>query len=160
VRAGLRLRKTPGASADLLVWKWRRTALPPATFGDPLGTDDYALCVYDGADDLLVRADAPAASGCGAGSCWTAKAGGSFVYRDPTGAPTGLARLLLKTKPTGASKLAAKAKGANLGMPSLAPLALPVRTQLHAETGACWEAAFGATEIQRQDATQLKAKLP
>jgi hypothetical protein len=35
-----------------------------------------------------------------------------------------------------------------------------VRTQLHAETGACWEAAFGATEIQRQDATLLKAKLP
>ena len=160
VRAGLRLRKAPLASTNLLAWKWRRTAPPPSTFGDPLTVDDYALCVFDGADALLLRTDAPAASGCGATTCWTAKAGGSFVYRDPTGSPTGLARLLLKTKPTGATKLSAKAKGTNLAMPPLTPLALPVRTQLHADTGACWEAVFGATAIQRHDATQLKAKLP
>jgi hypothetical protein len=156
----MRLRKAPLSSADLLTWKWRRTALPAPTFGDPLAAEDYALCLFDGAGALLLRTDAPAASGCGATTCWTAKAGGSFVYRDPTGAPTGLARLLLKTKPNGATKLAVKAKGSNLGMPSLVPLGLPVRTQLHSETGICWEAAFGAAEIQRHDATQVKAKLP
>jgi hypothetical protein len=159
VRASLRLRKAALSSGDLLTWKWRRTALPASSFGDPVTTEDYALCLFDGANALLLRTDAPAASGCGAMTCWAAKSGGSFVYRDPTGSPTGLARLLLKTKPGGATKLAAKAKGANLGVPALEPLGLPLRTQLHSETGACWEAAFGAADVQKHDATQVKAKL-
>jgi hypothetical protein len=159
-RAALRLRKAPLASGDLLTWKWRRTDGTPADFGNPLASDAYALCVYDAADSLVLRSDALAAAGCGSSSCWAAKAGQSYVYRDVDGTPTGLLRLLLKTKPGGATKLAAKGKGPNLAMPSPVTMTLPLRTQLHGPGAVCWEAAFGPAHVQRQDATQLKAKLP
>jgi len=159
VRAALRVRKAPVSSGDLVVWKWRGVGPSAADFGDPLGTDDYALCVFDGTDGLVMRSDALAATGCGAASCWTSKSGGSFVYRDRTGSPTGLARMLLKTKSGGSTKLVAKGKGVNLAVPPLATLALPVRTQLHSSAGVCFGATFDASHVQRHDATQLKAKL-
>src|SRR5262249_3285066 len=71
VRSTLRLRKAPVATADVLVWKWR-LAGAASDFGDPLTSDDYALCLYDGADALALRTDAPAGATCGAASCWRA----------------------------------------------------------------------------------------
>jgi hypothetical protein len=156
----LRLAKAPVATSDLLAWKWRWPSGQPANFGNPIMTDDYALCVYDAADALVLRSDAPAGAICSGASCWAAKPGGSFVYRDPSGTPSGLVRLLLKTKPTGGAKLGLKGRGANLGVPSPAELDLPLRTQLHAGGSRCFEAAFAPVQVQRQDATQLKAKLP
>jgi len=141
------------------VWKWR-LAGSATDFGDPLLSDDYALCLYDGADALALRSDAPAGATCGATSCWRAKAAGSFLYRDPSGAPTGLAKLLLKTKAGAGTKVAVKGRGANLAMPSPASLSTPVRAQLQTSAGACWEAVYDGAAVGLQDASQLKAKIP
>jgi hypothetical protein len=159
VRSTLRLRKAPLAASDALVWKWR-LAGSAADFGNPLLSDDYALCLYDGADALALRTDAPAGATCGATSCWRAKAAGSFLYRDPSGTPTGLAKLLLKTKAGAGTKVAVKGRGANLAMPSPASVSTPVRAQLQTSTGACWEAVYDAAAVRVQDASQLKAKIP
>ncbi|HXJ33995.1 MAG TPA: hypothetical protein VMS22_08120 [Candidatus Eisenbacteria bacterium] len=160
MRSTLRMRKAPVATGDAFVWKWKRPGAAPGAFGDPLTSDDYALCMYDGAGGLVLRSDAPAGATCGAASCWRAKAGSGFLYRDPAGVPTGLARLLLKAKLGGGTKLAAKGRGANLALPSPSSIALPLRAQLQATGDACWEAIYDGPAVLQQDATQLKAKLP
>jgi hypothetical protein len=38
--------------------------------GDPLGTDAYALCVYDASENLLLQMTAPAGGTCGTKPCW------------------------------------------------------------------------------------------
>jgi hypothetical protein len=152
LRSVLRLHQAPIAAGNVFTWKWRGAS---DAFGDPFGGDDYALCVFDGANGLAFRSDALAS--CGAGSCWQARPGG-FLYQDRSGTPTGLTRLLTKTPPGGITRIAAKGKGANLALPSPASLTLPLRAQLQTSGGACWDAAYSLPDIRR-DATSLKAKI-
>jgi polyhydroxybutyrate depolymerase len=150
---------------DRVVWRWvKGAATATGDFGDPVGTDDYALCVYDesaGGTDLLFRAEAPAGGTCGARPCWKTLAGGGFRYSDAETTPDGLRTVLLRPGAGGAAKAIVKGRGANLsnrpaGLPSL-PLALPVRVQLHGEHGECWEAAYGPAGVQVNDAARFKA---
>lgn len=55
------------------------------------------------------------------------------------------------------SKLALKARGPQLALPAL-PLALPLRVQLSAEGGACWEARYEAAGVQHHDGVRFKAR--
>jgi hypothetical protein len=158
VRAVLRLRRTPTMTGNLLAWKWRRPSAASTAFGDPIASDDYALCVYDGTDALVVRGDAPA--GCAAAGCWTAKPGGQLLYRAPSGSPGGLVKMQLKAKPGGGPKLSAKGRGATLAVPPPDGFALPIAAQLQSSAGVCFGATFDASGIRARDANQLKAKLP
>ena len=56
--------KTPD-KGDLITWKWTKgAATTKAEFGDPLTSDDYALCIYD-AGALVTSAVADAGGICG-----------------------------------------------------------------------------------------------
>ena len=148
-----------GPTGDLMVWKWMRgPGIASADLGSPALGTDYAFCVYDGGGSLLVRATAPAGGTCAARSCWKAAGASGWRYTDGEGSPDGLTMLLLRAGRAGASRLALKAKGTNLSLPPLGGLALPLRTQLRAGTGACWEAQFPEGSVLRSDPGLLKAK--
>ncbi|HWP67056.1 MAG TPA: hypothetical protein VNO26_14250 [Candidatus Limnocylindria bacterium] len=136
-----------------LTWKWLKGTAAANDFGAPDVTDAYALCVYaDGA--LLASADAPASGTCGTNPCWRNRAANGFKYSDSEATPSGLLKLMLKPG-TGTAKIVAKGRGTNLALPAL-PLVLPVTVQVQGSHGACWEHAYDAAGVVRNDATQFK----
>ena len=152
--------KTPD-SADLLVWKWSKgDATMAAELGDPTVDDDYAVCVFDESGPnprLLMRMEAAAATTCGSNPCWKGLGSPALSkgakYSDRTRASGGLQTMLLKPGEAGRAKIIVKAKGENLAV-SEPPQALPVplRVQVQAEDGLCWEASF-TTPLSNDGAT-------
>lgn len=139
--------KTPD-ERDVLDWKWLKGATTPKSdFGDPLTTDSYELCVYDGTPTLIMHATAPAGGLCRVSSprpCWKATSSG-FVYADTDLTPLGIKKIVLKSGVAGGTaKITVQGKGVNLDMPATFPLAQPVTVQLKNASGLCWEATFGA----------------
>jgi hypothetical protein len=69
---------------DEIVWKWRGMLPSDVTFGDPLGTTGYALCVYGygkgGGPFTYAAALIDAGGDCGGRPCWTER-GGKLRYR-------------------------------------------------------------------------------
>src|SRR5262249_60330375 len=108
-------------------------------FGNPLTTDDYALCVFGPGGNLLLESDAPAGGVCGTKPCWKALGIKGFGYKDPLHTPTGADKVLLKAGLAGKAKAQFKARGGNIPPFSL-PLPLPATPQIQSETGKCWAA--------------------
>lgn len=148
-RARLILKDKSDDRRDLLVWKWTKGAATTAgEFADPLGSNDYALCVYDASasPQPLIAATAPA------GSDWTASGPGyRYQRKDASG------QLTLKLSPgaAGAAKIIAKAKGSHLVMPSQ-QLTPAVVVQLKRRGGGCWGASFSSPSTLEPG--ELKAK--
>ncbi len=130
---------------DQLVWRWSRGAMATADLGNPLDSTSYALCLYDGASNLVSSACAPAGGVCAGKYCWKRIGTSGFKYGDKYATPDGLQRLLLKPDQVGKSKILVKGRGTNLPMPSL-PLATPVKVQLKNTDGGCWEASYGTAK--------------
>ncbi len=65
--------------------------------------------------------------------------------------------LVLSAGAAGKAKIAAHAKGPNLSLPAL-PLSLPLRVQLRAENGGCWEATYGGAGVVRNDTVEFKGR--
>ena len=134
---------------DLALWKWSAPGAPASgDLGDPLSGDpvsgtNYRFCIYDGTSALLLRATIPAGGRCGVKACWKATPGVKLDYRDRELTPDGIARIAIQVGSTRPGKLSLKATGENLAMPALGAFALPLRVQLQADTGKCWEATFG-----------------
>ncbi|MFM7735939.1 MAG: hypothetical protein ACKPBU_08165 [Alphaproteobacteria bacterium] len=130
-------------SRDQLQWKWQKgEALALADFGNPRQSTSYALCVWDGASNLVSATRMPAAGNCKNGvECWK-QTSTTFQYKDDDLTPTGIQLLKLKAGADGSSNVQAKGKGALLPEPSY-PLTLPVVAQLIDSSGDCWEATFG-----------------
>lgn len=150
----LKLKESDIDAGDLFVWKLvRGSATSLADLGDPTTSTDYALCLYDAGAAPVTQIDAPAGGTCGIKPCWTAAGSKGFRYKDRDRTPDGLLKLVLRSGDEGKAKAIAKAKGENLpALPAL-PLALPVRVQLHADDGACWDTTFGnAGEIRNDGA--------
>jgi len=139
-------------SRDGLLWKWvKGEQTDPGDFGNLMATDSLALCVYDESAEapmLIFDAAIPANASCSSGSaekpCWRGageQAGGygQYKYRNRARTPDGIEQAVLKSGSDGKAKLIIKGKGENLDLPVL-PLDLPVRVQLQAGTGSCWEA--------------------
>jgi hypothetical protein len=126
--------KTPD-KGDLLSWQWvGGAATPKSDYGDPLGTDDYALCVYDDGA-LIMSASADAGGLCGKKPCWKDKKKG-FVYTDKLLTPTGLKKLTLVEGVTdGKTKIVVAGKGIPLLMPDLSAIIGPVDVQLQRSGG-------------------------
>jgi hypothetical protein len=161
--AGKSLLKMKDADADekdALLWQWTKgAATTVADFGDPTDGDAYGLCVYDVTNQLLFRAQAPAAGLCGTKPCWKrlGKTPTGFSYQDKDRTPQGLVAVSLKAGAMGKAKVVVKGKGTALPIPSLAGLALPIRVQLERQNAAaCWEATF-STAI-KSDAGAFTAK--
>ncbi len=149
--------KMPDAG-DQVVFKWSKgAATQTADFGDPLSSDDYALCVFDGVGDLLFKASAPAGGICGTKPCWKALGIRGYGYKDPLRTPAGVDKISLKAGLQGKAKMQLKGRGDDLAAFGL-PLGLPVTAQLQSENGQCWEATFSAAGTSKNDDTQFKSK--
>ncbi len=158
-KAVLRITDKAQDKGDLLKWKWTK-GQATADFGNPLGADEYDLCIYQdsGSRPLLFGARAPAGGTCDGKPCWTAKGNGGFKYKNTSGVPGGLVKLLLRPGADGKAKIRARAKGAEVTLPLL-PLTLPVLAQLQ-RIGQpdCWEASYSGAGQIANDAAKFKGK--
>jgi YVTN family beta-propeller protein len=146
---------------DQVKWKWSNGQATTFTeLGDPLATDAYAFCVYDATSNLLVKMTAPAGGTCGTKPCWKqlgpAILPKGYKYKDLDGLPDDLDSLTLKAGLDGKAKVSLKGKGANVPMPTLGSLALPLTTQLQSGNGQCYEATTATPSVNT--ATLFKAK--
>jgi hypothetical protein len=124
---------------DSLRWRWTSDSpLTAASFGDPVTTTGYELCVFDsdnidpsGAPSLIFGAALPA------GSDWKATRTG-FVYRNATDK----VRVRLKAGDTGEAAITVRAKGAANPVQYLPPLAPTVDVQLRMTDGAFPQNSF------------------
>jgi len=142
---------------DALQWKWGAgAATTKAEFGDPLATDGYDLCLYDGGA-LVASQIAPAGELCAGGPCWKSKTHG-FEYKDKDRTPSGIEKLSLKEGVAGKASIQVKGRGPGLGMPALAPLTGPLDVQLRRRDGGiCFGARF-STPFTKDDGKTLKDK--
>jgi hypothetical protein len=160
-RSKILLKDHPNDAGDKVAWTWGAgEATTAADFGDPVGGDDYELCVFDGPPSSprrMLALTAPGGGTCADGSsCWQAKGSppgtAGFLYKD-SGLllPDGLKRV--KLKPGGAAKAKAivKGQGTNLLLPSPMNVTLPVTVQLQAANGECFETVFTTARIDRED---------
>jgi hypothetical protein len=150
---------TPSAKAKYQ-WSWQKgAATTVADFGDPVGGDDYTLCVYDesGAPTLATGAVIPGGGTCKGKPCWKALGTSGIAYKDSKRLRYGIAAIKLKAGPDGKAQLQIKGQGATLPVPAL-PAPLPLRVQLTAENGACFESVFSATGTTRNDAARYQGK--
>jgi hypothetical protein len=132
---------------NTVYWRWSKgEATTLAEFGDPASTTDYALCMYDesGPPALVFRALAPAGGTCRVTnrSCWS-QVGSNWKYRDAFRTPEGLLSVMLKPNVTGLAKIIVKGGRERVTLPTM-PLGLPVRVQLQASTGECWESTYSS----------------
>jgi hypothetical protein len=148
-----------------VTWKWLKgESTSVSDLGEPRTADGYALCLFDdsaGSGSLLLRAAAPAGDTCGSVPCWTGLGTNGFRYRDRERSPDGIARLVLKAGTPGKARALVKGDGPLLsdrpaGLPTL-PLALPLRVQLHAASGACFQTAHSAAGVSQNDASRFRA---
>jgi hypothetical protein len=148
--------KAPDAK-DQLRWRWSKGAETTlAELGDPLASDDYALCVYD-ASGLRARMLIPSGGLCDGRPCWRTTSRG-FVYKNKSAAPSGITKLVLKSGAAGKSQMQAEGRGDPLPLPVLSTLTAPLQAQLRNRTsGLCWGATFSAP-FDRLTTTDLKDK--
>ncbi|MEO6027329.1 MAG: hypothetical protein ABIR79_10735 [Candidatus Binatia bacterium] len=141
---------------DQLSWKWTHgAATPVGDFGDPVASDDYALCLYD-ASGLRARYRIPFGGTCDDKPCWQTKSTG-FLYKNRNATPRGLTTANLKSGTVGKAQIQVKGKGPLLPTPPLLSLTPPLQLQLRNVTnGFCWGATFST--LDRQTATQIKDK--
>jgi hypothetical protein len=158
LKGKLTLRDTENDKSDALTWKWvRGEATTVPEIGDPLGSDSYAVCLYDGDDALLLAAVAPPGGTCGTKPCWKDLGGLGFRYVDKAASQAGVNKVLLKSGDPGKAKVIVKGKGMGLPMPVLPPT-LPLRAQLISTTGACWDAEFRAAGVVQSSSTLWSGK--
>jgi hypothetical protein len=135
-----------GGSKPSFSWKWSKGDAMSSDFGAPSASAsaDYALCLYDGAGQLLTQLRAPGSGFCGGRPCWRVLGNGGFKYTDgKEGTPDGVTNLSLKPG-TGKAKLAAKGRGSLLTLPGL-PVSdsSNLRVQLRrAGATPCWESVY------------------
>ena len=141
-------------------WSWQKGAATTlGDLGDPVGGDDYTLCVYDesGAPTLATGAVIPGGGTCKGKPCWKALGTSGFAYKDSKRLRFGIAAIELKAGPDGKAHLQIKGQGATLPVPAL-PAPLPLRVQLTAENGTCWESVFSTTGTTRNDGARYQGK--
>ncbi len=145
-------RNAADPSKDKLIWKWiKGDEILLAELGDPTTTTDYALCLFDGNDELIADVNVPSGA-----PTWHPTAGG-YKFKSPAPGPDGAQHVLIKSGTAGKSKALVKGKGAALPDPPLGALTLPVTAQLMIDT-VCLEAEFDPADLVKDEATQFKAK--
>ncbi len=134
---------------DRFSWQWKKGDVPAlAAFGNPAGSDDYTLCLYDESQNpvqTLLGVTIPAAGTCGAHPCWRS-AGRGLKYKDGERRAGGIDTIRLLPGAGGRARIVVKGKGEKLsagdtGLVS-SPFGLPVRVQLRSAAGGCWESSY------------------
>jgi hypothetical protein len=147
--------KTPD-TGDSLTWQWARGPITPKSdYGNPLGTDDYALCLYN-AGALVTSAAADHGGVCGRASCWRDRPT-RLDYANRTASPSGTTGITMREGLVdGRAVIVFVAKGVKVGMPDLTTLGGPVVVQLQRSGGGpCFGATFSAPFL-RSDATTFR----
>ena len=80
-----------------------------------------------------------------------------YKMKDKQRAPEGISSLVLKAKTVGNAKMKLKGKGDLLTLPVVPP-PLPLRVQLQADGGTCWEAIFSNAGVVTSAAGKFIAK--
>jgi hypothetical protein len=99
---------------------------------------------------LLFRSVVPPGGTCTTRPCWTASSRG-WQYGDRL-RTTGVAKLKLGANDAGESSIRALAGGAALPLLAL-PYDPPLRAQLHAGDGVCWESNYAEADVVQTDRT-------
>jgi uncharacterized delta-60 repeat protein len=156
-KASFKVKNKPADKSDNLKWQWQ--APLGSTFGDPLTTESYALCVYrDGMaiwPPLRYAAAVKPGGTCRGKACWKAVSKG-FRYSDGKESSQGVTGISLRQDGS-KTTITFQGKGANLGGMNILPLGLPVHVQLQASNGECWSTSFPA--VTKNDGMQFNAKL-
>ena len=159
LRSRLSLRDHSSDSRDTVAWKWvRGAATAPGDFGDPFASDAYALCIYD-ATGRKLEALVPAGGTCGTEPCWKPTSRGDIVYADRAASADGVRKMRLHPDTDGEAKVTLAGRGERLDLPVL-PLAPPVRAQLHASHGQCWEIRFEGAGVEVNSTAEFRALGP
>lgn len=158
--AQLKIKATGSAAKNQLLWKWKKgAATSTGDFGDPLTTDDYAICLYDesNASALVAGAVVPAGRTCGTKPCWKATGATGYAYNDHDRTRFGIGTIKLHAGGSGSAKIVLKGQGAALPLPTL-PLPLPLRGQLVNTSGQCWDATFSEAGLGKNDTERFQGK--
>ncbi len=153
----LTLKDKSNNKQDSLVWKWLKgEATTLADFGDPLSTNGYWLCVYNGAAQLVLGVTAPAGGTCNGKPCWKATGTTGFKYKNKLRTPDGVDSVTLKAGVDGKAQAVVNARGIPFEIPTL-PLTLPMRVQLQGQNGNCWEATYSIARKNLPDTFDARA---
>ena len=145
-QSSLRFAETVSDPDTIFTWLWKhgpQTAV--ADFGDPPSGTAYVLCLYDQSARPQPVYAAPANE-----QAWRAFATG-FIY--VVRGPHPLRRLVLRAGNEGKTSLFAHGNDETVN--AVLPFTAPVRVQLQASNGRCWESTF-PTPL-RSDAHQFIA---
>lgn len=165
-KAQLLIQDNANPKKDNLSWQWLSgSATALGDFGDPLGTTDFELCVFDQVDtpNPVTRFDATVTHGgmCGTKPkpCWTTNGKPPKVkgyrFADKNLLQHGTQSITLTAGADGKAKVAQRARGVNLSPPML-PLNGQVVVQLKATSGQCWGATYSTPT--KDTTTLYKAK--
>jgi hypothetical protein len=141
-------------------WLWAKgEATTLAELGRPLAGDRYTLCVFDesGAAPAVAMQATTGVGQCGRRPCWKPSGKTAYTYADAARAADGLAGVLLRAGAAGKAEVVVTGKGPNLDLPPL-PLGVPLRVQLHADGGSCWESRFLGEGRTRNDTKRFKGR--
>ena len=156
-----RLSRRDDASKSRLFWSWKSRSGAPS-FGDPMTSTVYSLCVYDaagGTPALKLTATVPPAGTCIDGPCWKPLRNGdptNLRFLDMDRHWDGISQIVLKRSPSGRVKLLVYGIGAGLRLPAPSGGGLlqpddAVLVQLLTSDGACWQARYEPAPIDNRD---------
>jgi DNA-binding beta-propeller fold protein YncE len=152
------LNNNPGADdSNAMAWRWQMlSGADVSQYGAVTSTNDFVLCVYDQSADPqpIMNALIPAGGACGFRSCWKQIGAGGYRYTDTERQPDGVSHFALKAG-AGTGRIKAKGAGGNIPLPDL-PRTPPVRVQLQAANGNCWDSTFSAPAVNLS--TKFKAR--
>ena len=150
-------KKKANAGKDELVWRWvldRATDI--STFGSPLNSATYDLCIYDNstAPQPLLSLAVPAGRICGGSPCWESQGQRGFRYANSDLTPNGVQAVLLRRELSGRARITVTGKGIKLGV--RLPFSPTVTVQLkNTQTGVCWGASYAQPKVN--DSEQFRA---
>jgi hypothetical protein len=111
--------RTMADPSDRVIWKWLvGSSTDKSDFGNPLGTESYRLCVYDGGTLLFDM-------GANAGAAFWRDTASGYTFKNRDTTSDGTQSILLKAGGDRKAKIIVKGKGDNLAMPALGMLAGP-----------------------------------
>lgn len=120
---------------DIYTWRWLAgSETSVADFGDPFGTTDYVLCIYD----QSTRPQPVVANLALAAIGWKRIQGG---FRRDYRPSRPIRRLVLRAGPDGKAKILAH--GDSDTIRDILPFVAPVVVQMQMSDGGCWETALG-----------------
>ncbi|MFN2425803.1 MAG: hypothetical protein ABR587_05100 [Candidatus Binatia bacterium] len=139
-----------------LVWKWRKgAAFAAADVGDPSGTTEYALCVYDSFEGVPLRMASLAVE---PGGGWSREASGVWKYKDAGGASAGVTSVLVKSGATGKTTVRFQATGKRLRLPSPASRSRFFRKDgsvvvqlVQNSSDKCWTSTFTTAKVNSDE---------